>query len=122
MYGGDGVTTFALPNLQGKVPIHYSNGIQLGQSGGTENHTLTSSEIPWHTHSLSGSSNSPAVQSPASAYLPSNSTALPYASSADSYMSGQTMSSVGGQPHPNMPPYLVMNYVIAIYGLFPSRN
>ena len=122
-YGGNGQTTFALPNMQGQMPIHFGAGFSLGQTGGEQNHTLTLSEIPSHTHQAAGTnavptSGSPSnnlwCQDPANAY----SDQAPNATMAP----GSIGINNGGQPHDNMSPYLVLNFVIALSGIFPSRN
>lgn len=122
-YGGNGQTNFALPNLRGRAPIHQAAGFNLGQAAGQESHTLTLAEMPAHTHVLQASTVAannalpgPNVfaQSPQQVYtLPTNLTALEPSS----------VTSVGGsQPHMNMQPYLVLNFIIALQGIFPSQN
>lgn len=121
-YGGNGTTNFALPNLQGMVPIHQGNGFALGQTGGEQNHTLIASEMPQHTHPASASSNV-ANQGVATNNFWANGNQPAYAVSPDGLMSSAAVSSVGGsQPHNNMPPYLVLTICIALQGIFPSRN
>src|SRR5689334_22642566 len=120
-YGGDGRTTFALPNLQGDTPLHVGNGFALGERGGEEAHTLTTSEIAQHTHPAVGSSNTADQSSPANNYWAVSGTYTIYAGSANESMAPQTVTSVGGsQPHQNLSPYLVLNFVIALVGIFPS--
>lgn len=121
-YGGNGTTNFALPNLQGRVPIHVGNGFLQGQAAGETAHTLITSEMPIHTHSAIGSSNVADQGSPQGNYLALESSNA-YSNSADSAMASQALSLIGGsQPHDNMPPYLVLNFCIALQGIFPSRN
>lgn len=119
-YGGDGVTTFALPNLQGRAPVGEGNGIVLGESAGETQVTLLSSQIPAHTHPVYASSaaggEDPTDRGPAAAkaYGPAM---------APTNMAAQSVGSAGGsQPHPNMQPYLAISYIIALTGIFPSRN
>lgn len=121
-YGGDGRTTFGLPNLQGRTPVHVGNGISLGESGGETAHTLNISELPAHTHVPVGSSNSPSASGPAgNVWATQNSN--PYAGAANSNMNPATITVTGGnQPHENMSPYLVLNFIIALQGIFPSQN
>lgn len=130
-YGGDGVTTFALPNLQGRVPIHFgqspgtSNYVQ-GQMAGTEQTTLLVNQMPAHSHPVNcniggGTQASPSGGVPA---VESTGTSLDYSASGD----GNTMNSAmigntgGGQPVPIIQPYLCLNFIIALAGIFPSRN
>ncbi|MCP1308603.1 phage tail protein [Paenibacillus tyrfis] len=120
-YGGNGSTTFALPDLRGRVAIHRSADFTQGQTGGEVSHTLTISELPSHTHQAIGSSDA------ANSVLPVNSTwaladSLTYNQSGNSQLSPAAISSVGGnQPHNNMQPFLVLNYCIALRGIFPPR-
>lgn len=121
-YGGNGTSTFALPNLQGKVPIHEGNGFSLGQVGGEQSHTLTTAEMPQHTHQAIASSNT-ANQGAATNNFWANGGQPAYATTANAQMVAAAVSSVGGnQPHDNMSPYLVLNFCIALTGIFPSRS
>jgi microcystin-dependent protein len=121
-YGGDGITTFALPNLQGRMPIHGGNGFTLGQNGGEQYHTLISTEMPQHTHAAIASSN-PAILGAAPGNFWANGNQPAYASTANTPMSAAVVNSLGGnQPHENMPPYLVLNFCISLTGIFPSQN
>ncbi len=120
-YGGNGTTNFALPNFQGRSPIHFGAGFSLGQVAGEENHTLTSVEHQ-HTHTVVASSNQANQASPASGYFSSVSSAS-FSSTPNTSMAPQTVSSTGGgQAHPNMSPYSVLSFVIALQGIFPSQN
>jgi microcystin-dependent protein len=121
-YGGNGQTTFALPNLQGRVPIYVGNKHTLGEQGGEQAHTLTINEMPAHSHVYNGTS----VDSDAP--VP---TANLFATGANLYTPAanlttvhpQTIGNVGGsQPHLNMQPFLVLTFCIALQGIFPSRN
>ena len=122
-YGGNGVQNFALPNLQGRIPIHRSGNYPQGNQGGEEAHTLTVNEVPAHTHVVTGSSNGPSQPSPLNGFWPTGGALTPYASGSDgSAMAGQAVTTVGGQPHENRPPFLVLTFCIALQGIFPSRN
>ncbi len=122
-YGGDGRTTFALPNLQGRTPLHVGGGFVQGESAGEEAHILTSGEMPAHTHPAVASSNPADQSSPVNNYWAVSQSYTAYASSSNETMAPQAVSSVGGsQAHPNLSPYLVLNFVIALQGIFPSRN
>ena len=126
-YGGNGVTTFALPNLQGRVPVQWGQGpglsnYVLGQQAGSTSVTLLSTQMPAHSHTVTASSNAPSQGSPAGAAW-ATAANIPYASTANATMSpGALASSGGSQPHDNMAPSLVLNYSIALVGIFPSRN
>lgn len=121
-YGGDGRTTFALPNLQGRSPVHVGDGIILGQSGGETAHTLNSSEMPVHTHLPSGSTNAATDPSPAGNVWPKDAN-NPFNPTANTAMNQACVLPQGGsQPHENMSPYLVLNFIIALQGIFPSQN
>ena len=124
-YGGDGRVNFALPNLQGNVPIHMGSGFTLGQKGGQQAHTVTIGELPTHTHTLNGSSTTattivPATNTVLSASTPQNI----YAQATNLVaMSPAAISNVGGsQPHQNMQPFLVLTFCIALQGIFPSQT
>jgi microcystin-dependent protein len=124
-YGGDGRTTFALPNLQGRVPVHVGNGITLGQMSGEENHLLTPNEMPQHTHQVLASSQDASQFTPAGNYLAKQTTVQPYAppSTADTLLVSTEVANTGGNvAHNNMQPYLVLNAVIALTGFYPSRD
>ena len=126
-YGGNGQTTFALPNLQGRTILHFGsdplgNSYALGQSAGGESVTLTISQMPAHSHVAQGIS----VQAnsfPAAGRTWAQSPSNPYSSNSNTVMNPSSLSQVGGsQPHNNMPPYLTLNFIIALQGIFPSRN
>ena len=120
-YGGDGVTTFALPNLQGRVPVHQGQGFVVGNPGGEASHTLTINEMPAHNHPAYGQSTATA-SAPAGAVWATNADPM-YAPVPNAVMSPNAIANYGGsQPHENRPPYLVLNYIIALQGVFPSRG
>ena len=122
-YGGDGRTTFALPNLQGRMPVHVGNGIILGELGGETAHTLNISELPAHNHVPVGSNTNPPTAPAATGNLWSANNAKPFAASVTGAMNPAGVTATGGnQPHENMSPYLVLNFIIALQGIFPSQN
>ena len=122
-YGGNGQTNFALPNLQGRVPLHVGNGHGLGDNGGESSHTLNVSELPGHGHSLAASSAATnGMATPNGNYLGGGNNAYHTAQNLTA-LNAATVSTMGGsQPHENMAPYLVLNFCIALQGIFPSRN
>lgn len=134
-YGGDGITTFALPDLRGRVPIGFGQGPglsnrPLGQSSGQETVTLTQTQMPSHSHTLSlqlkASSSRATAENPAGNF-PARAPDNMYSNSSDTNMnpnavSGTVGNTGGGQPHNNMQPYLALNYCIALMGLYPSRS
>jgi microcystin-dependent protein len=122
IYGGDGRSTFALPNLQARIPLHAGGQYGQGQSGGEASHTLLLTEIPAHTHTVIGDNAAAKVSQPAGELLAS-ATQATYGPSANLGMNPLAARPAGNsQPHPNMPPYLVLNFIICLVGIFPSRN
>lgn len=121
-YGGDGQSTFALPDLRGRIPIHQGNGFILAETGGAEEITLTVNQIPVHSHPLLGSAVNGAQASPANALLASSVVVTPYAPETPNVaMAPTAIGSVGGsQPHTNFQPYLCINFIISLFGIFPS--
>ena len=127
-YGGNGQTTFALPNLQGRSQLHFDN-FTLGQAGGEVAHTITMSEMPQHLHTLSnnlalGGNAVNATQGAAAGKVWANNGKANWSTSApNAAMHPSAVGNVGGsQPHNNMMPYLVLNFCIALQGIFPSQN
>ena len=131
-YGGDGKSTFALPDLRGRVPIHrgqgpgLSNNYILAENGGVESVTLTTQQIPIHTHpALCVTSGGSASSDPTNG-LWQNSDSLQYSNlPADAFMGANPiMTSIAGssQPHENEIPYLCINYIISLFGIFPQQN
>jgi len=123
-YGGNGIQTFALPNLQGRTPVGVGNGINYGEVSGVESVTLLSVNVPPHVHSLNASGAAASTGRPAAGDMLAGGGSNNYiAASSLGSMSAATVSTVGGsQPHENRQPYLVMNWCIALFGIFPSRN
>jgi microcystin-dependent protein len=121
-YGGNGTTTFQLPNLQARMPVHQGNGFVQGNAAGESSHTLTVPEMPAHNHPAQGVSTTASSNS-ATGNTWGASVQNPYSTSANTSLSPAALGSAGGsQPHNNMPPYLTFNFVIALQGIFPSRN
>ena len=122
-YGGNGQTTFGLPDLRGRTPMHFGAGYTQGQTAGQTAHTLTMSEMPAHNHMVMASSNAPAASTPLNNFFASNTSFTPYGTSPNTSMAPGNVTNMGGsQPHNNMAPYLVINICIALQGIFPSRN
>lgn len=123
-YGGDGKTSFALPNLQGRVPLGMGAGYVPGQTGGQSTVTLSIAQLPKHSHNLRASSATANTKAPAGAALANNSTSATYSSLApDVSMSTKTIGLTGGgQPVPTMPPYAALTCIIALEGIYPSQN
>lgn len=121
-YGGDGQSTFALPDLRGRLPIHQGNGFTLAETGGAEEITLTVSQIPAHSHPMLASTNASQDTNPAGKVVGQSGSALLYIQDVtDSNMSPLAVSSVGGsQPHTNFQPYLCVDFIISLFGIFPS--
>lgn len=129
-YGGDGRTSFALPDLRGRTPIHVgrSNGGEehrLGQKSGEETHTLSTNEIPQHTHAFRATNDPSTTDTPGDALVLGGQAGLnlyaPF-TSPSRMGSGSIADAGGGQAHDNMQPFLALNFCIALRGLFPSRN
>jgi len=123
-YGGDGQSTFALPDLRGRVPIHLGNGFTLAETGGVETVTLTVAQIPTHSHPLLASLNNAASNSPTNNVTGQVGATQIYREVAPaSSMSNLAVSSTGGsQPHTNFQPYLCVDFIISLFGIFPSQT
>ena len=121
-YGGDGESTFALPDLRGRLPTHQGNGFILAQNGGVEQVTLTTQQLPVHTHALFASSGPGIVNSPSGNLLSESAAVKIYvAESPTTGLNATAMTAVGGsQPHDNLQPYLCLNFIISLFGIFPS--
>lgn len=123
-YGGDGESTFALPDLRGRIPIHQGNGFILAETGGAEEITLTVNQIPAHSHALLCTTNLAGGTSPTGQVLALTqaATITPYGTDAPlTNLSPQSVGPVGGsQPHTNFQPYLCVNFIISLFGIFPS--
>jgi microcystin-dependent protein len=125
-YGGDGQQTFALPDLRGRIPIHFGGGFNLAESGGVESVTLTMNQLPAHSHPALGSRNSGTTTNQQGQVL----SALFAASNAGygtdaplATLSPTSISSFGGsQPHENLQPFLCVNFIMSLFGIFPAQN
>ena len=123
-YGGDGESTFNLPDLRGRLPIHHGNGHLLGEAAGVEDVTLTVNQIPSHTHPLLASTSAGSGNSPSNA-LPAGSATIDLyrETSPGTALAAGTVGPVGGsQPHSNVMPYLCVNFIISLFGIFPSPS
>lgn len=125
-YGGDGQSTFAMPDLRGRIPLHVGNGMSLAESGGVESVTLSTTQIPGHNHALMATLNQGSQNAPAQQLLAQSPTqnAFPYGTDVPpTTLNGGTISPTGGsQPHENFQPYLCINFIISLFGIFPSPN
>lgn len=120
-YGGDGQSTFALPDLRGRIPIHQGNGFILAETGGVEEVTLTVNQIPIHTHPMLASIDIPTVNTMQNNLTGQVAAKIYRGGGPGSPISPQAVSVVGGsQPHTNFQPYLCINYIISLFGIFPS--
>jgi microcystin-dependent protein len=123
-YGGNGQTTFALPDLRGKVPMHVGAGFNQGQVGGQYSHTLTLQEMPAHLHFMNVTNTDGTTPNPSAGVILSKAVANSYGPATGLVpMNPASVGSVGGsQAHENKQPYLVLNFIVALQGIFPSRN
>src|SRR5688572_15518830 len=122
MYGGNGQTTFALPDFRGRTGIHVGSGFIQGQAGGQEFHTLTQSEMPAHNHFVQATSSSGNSNIPLGNLLAEVNAGM-YATTPNTTLHPSSITNTGGsQPHENRQPFLVLNFIIALQGVFPSRN
>ncbi|HXI91709.1 MAG TPA: tail fiber protein [Blastocatellia bacterium] len=121
-YGGDGQSTFALPDLRGRVPIHFGNGFTLAETGGTETVTLTVQQIPAHSHPVLASANAGNATQPAGNLTAQNASVTIYRPQDPVVsMNAQSVGSTGGsQPHENFQPYLCVDFIISLFGIFPQ--
>lgn len=124
-YGGDGQSTFALPDLRGRLPIHQGSGFVLAQMGGVEEVTLSGNQIPQHTHPMQAVGGLPGNQVSPAGNLPAISlNVVPYLNDAttSSFRSDAIAPIGGSQPHTNFQPYLCINFIISLFGIFPSPS
>jgi microcystin-dependent protein len=129
MYGGDGQETFQLPNLQSRIPIHFGTGpdgntYQQGEMAGVESVTLTGQQIPIHTHTMLGTANAANTGNPANKVIAQSASATyMIVSDPTVQMNAVAVTPIGGsQPHENCQPFLCINYIISLYGVFPQQT
>jgi microcystin-dependent protein len=123
-YGGDGQTTFGVPDLRGRLPIHQGNGFIVGENGGAESVTLTTNQLPTHNHPFLASQGPGNQNNPANSLTANSSSVQIYIEdSPDTSMNAQSVGPVGGsQPHSNMQPYLCISFIISLFGIFPPPS
>lgn len=120
-YGGDGQSTFALPDMRSRIPLHQGNGFILAETGGVEEVTLTSSQIPAHSHAWVASSAPGTGPNPEASVLAASATDRVYSDTTGAALASSSVGAVGGsQPHSNMQPYLCVSFIISLFGIFPS--
>lgn len=123
-YGGDGQSTFALPDLRGRIPLHFGNGFTLAETGGVEEVTLTVSQIPAHSHPLLASVNTAGASAPNNNLTGQVGASQIYREAPPtSPMNANAITATGGsQPHNNFQPYLCVDFIISLFGIFPSQT
>ena len=124
-YGGDGQETFSLPDLRGRVPIHQGNGFTLAETGGVEETTLSINNIPLHTHLPQANSGNATSSDPTNNFWAAQTSMLQYSAqgSANTNLAVDTVAAKGGnQPHTNFQPYLCVDFIISLFGIFPSQT
>ena len=122
-YGGDGEVTFALPNLASRVPVHQGPGYVLGATGGAETVNLAPNQLPVHTHPALGSSSAGTSPSPSGAVWDTGTTAEYSSAAPNLSMNPAALAPAGsGQPHDNMAPFLAINFIISLFGIYPPQN
>jgi microcystin-dependent protein len=121
-FGGNGQTTFALPDLRGRTPISFGNGFTLGQAGGEQAHTITQGEMPQHVHVANASGTDGNTNLPGGSLLAGASNVYGPPNALTTLVPGTTSNTGGSQAHLNMQPFLTLTFCIALQGIFPSRN
>jgi microcystin-dependent protein len=127
-YGGDGQETFQLPDLQGRLPMHQGTGkdgntYTLGEKAGVETVTLTTQQIPIHTHAMIGSNNTATTQLPGGNVAAQGTGQIYTSANSPINMSAQSIAPIGGsQPHENLQPYLCISFIISLFGVFPQQS
>jgi len=123
MYGGDGQQTFNLPDLRGRVPVHFGSGIQQAQASGVESVTLTTAQIPTHTHPQMAIDNTATEITPIGNVFARTQGDVYTSRPPDTVLAAATVGNVGGsQPHENMQPFLCISFIISLFGIFPSPS
>jgi microcystin-dependent protein len=122
-YGGDGQETFALPDMRGRIPVHFGNGVAYAESAGVEDVTLTTNQIPAHTHAILASSASGQSSNPGNNVMATPTGNIYNSGTNMVNMAAQGVSATGGsQPHTNMQPYTCINFIISLFGIVPSQT
>jgi microcystin-dependent protein len=121
-YGGDGQTTFGLPNLQGRIPIHQGSGFVIGQLAGEENHTLTTNEIPSHTHAVNAKGEFTSGSPSGNVFAGGGASVFKAGAPTNTMNAGVVNRNPGGQPHNNLMPFLAVSFIISLFGIFPSQS
>jgi microcystin-dependent protein len=122
-YGGDGQSTFALPDLRGRLPMHMGNGFILAETGGAEEITLTVQQIPAHSHAMLATTDIPTQSSPQNNLVGQAAAKIYRAGNPSVTLNPSAVSAVGGsQPHTNFQPYLCVDFIISLFGIFPSQT
>src|SRR5271170_3553712 len=121
-YGGDGQSTFGLPDLRGRLPIHIGPGFVLSANGGSENVTLNTNQIPAHTHTVFATTNGNTASLPGGNYLAAGPDIYDQNKPGTNTMVAAISSVGGSQPHSNFQPYLCVNFILSLFGIFPSQS
>lgn len=123
-YGGDGQSTFALPDLRGRIPIHQGNGFILAETGGVEEVTLTMQQIPSHSHPMLASNVNGSTSLPENSLFAKSTSNEPYSpfNGSVALRAGSIAPTGGSQPHTNFQPYLCVSFIISLFGIFPSQT
>ncbi len=122
-YGGDGQSTFGLPDLRGRLPVHQGSGYTIGELSGSEDVTLTSSQLPQHSHPLACVASNGSLGNPQGNVIAGGPLNMYTATAADTPMGAQIVGNAGGsQPHSNLMPSLCVSFIISIFGIFPTQN
>jgi microcystin-dependent protein len=123
-YGGDGQTTFALPDLRGRLPVHQGNGFTLAETGGTETVTLSTAQMPQHTHAAQATNDLANSAAAANGVLSQSTTATAFVQlTTNQALSPASIASAGGtQPHDNFQPYLCVSFILSLFGVYPSQT